>query len=353
MISPFDHPLLAGLLGDAEMAALLGIEAELAAMLRFEAALAEAEAELGLVPAESGSAIAGTLAGFRSDIEALGGGTARDGVVVPELVRQIRQAVGEPHSNHVHFGATSQDVVDTAMVLRAGACLDLLEARLAALASDFGDLAHRLGDRPLTGRTRMQAAIPIRAGDRIESWRAPILRHLERLQAVRSSLAVVQFGGAAGTLDGFGDKGPALRSALAARLGLADAPQWQSQRDRFADLAGWLSLVTGTLGKFGQDVALMAQAGEVELAGGGSSSAMAHKRNPVAAEMLVTLARYNAVQLSGMHHALVHEQERSGAAWTLEWMILPQMLMSAGASTRLAITLIGRIEAMGSQSPAP
>ncbi|TIT48326.1 MAG: 3-carboxy-cis,cis-muconate cycloisomerase, partial [Mesorhizobium sp.] len=129
---------------------------------------------------------------------------------------------------------------------------------------------------------------------------------------------------------------------------LDDAPQWHSQRDRIAELANWLSLVTGGLGKFGQDIALMAQAGdELQLAGGGSSSAMAHKRNPIDAEMLVTLARYNAAQLSGMHHALVHEQERSGAAWTLEWLILPQMLMAAGASTCVADRLLSNITAIG------
>ena len=158
------------------------------------------------------------------------------------------------------------------------------------------------------------------------------MRHLERLDALRRSLLVVQFGGAAGTLEKLGDKGPAVRAALADRLGLADAPQWHSQRDRIAELAGWLSLVTGSLGKFGQDVALMAQAGdEIELAGGGGSSAMPHKQNPVDAEVLVTLARFNAAQLSGMHQALVHEQERSGAAWTLEWLILPQMVMATAA----------------------
>ena len=115
-----------------------------------------------------------------------------------------------------------------------------------------------------------------------------------------------------------------------------------------ADFAGWLSLVTGSLGKFGQDVALMAQAGdEIELSGGGGSSAMPHKQNPVEAEVLVTLARFNAAQLSGMHQALVHEQERSGAAWTLEWLILPQMVVATAAALRLAGELAGQIESLG------
>ena len=159
---------------------------------------------------------------------------------------------------------------------------------------------------------------------------------------------MVQFGGAAGTLEKLGDKGPAVRAALAAKLGLGDAPQWHSQRDALAEFAGWLSLVTGSLGKFGQDIALMAQAGtEIELSGGGGSSAMPHKQNPVKAEVLVALARFNATQLSGMHQALVHEQERSGAAWTLEWLLLPQMAVATAAALRLAAELAGQIESLG------
>ncbi|MDX8489945.1 lyase family protein, partial [Mesorhizobium humile] len=138
------------------------------------------------------------------------------------------------------------------------------------------------------------------------------------------------------------------RAALAAKLGLGDAPQWHSQRDALADFAGWLSLVTGSLGKFGQDVALMAQAGtDIELSGGGGSSAMPHKQNPVKAEALVALARFNASQLSGIYQTLVHEQERSGAAWTLEWLLLPQMVVATAAALRLAAELAGQIESLG------
>lgn len=347
MISAFEHPFLSGLLGDQEIAALLGIKAEMAAMLRFETALVEAQAALGLIPVEAAKSIAGILATFQPDITALKNGTARDGVVVPDLVRQIRQAVGEP-SSYVHFGATSQDVVDTALVLRVLPCLDLFDKRLAALAEALANLSRRFGDRQLLAFTRMQPAMPIRVADRIESWRAPLQRSIERLKPLRRSIGVIQFGGAVGTLETFGDKGPALRAALAARLNLADVPQWQSQRDRKAELADWQSLVTGSLGKFGQDVALMMQTGgAIELAGGGTSSAIAQKQNPIDAEALVTLARFNATQLSGVHHALIHEQERSGAAWTLEWLILPQMLLAVGGSTAIASRLIKRIRSIG------
>ena len=347
-VSPFDHPYLSGLLGDTETAGRFSAQAEIAAMLAFERALAEAEAGEGVIGAEAARAIVTALGSFEPDMAALAAGVARDGVVAPELVRQLRAAVGAPHGASVHFGATSQDVIDTALVLRLKPVLDRLDALLAQLASVFGELEGRCGANALMGRTRMQAAIEITTADRIRAWRAPLQRHRARLAVLRPELLVVQFGGAAGTLEKLGDKAEAVRKRLADRLGLGDAPQWHSQRDRLADFAGLLSLITGSLGKFGQDVALMAQDGsEIALSGGGGSSAMPHKQNPVAAEVLVTLARFNATQVSGMHHALVHEQERSGSAWTLEWLLLPQMAVAAVASLVQANALARQIESMG------
>lgn len=268
--------------------------------------------------------------------------------MVPELVRQIRMAVGEPHGQKVHFGATSQDVIDTGLMLRLKSVVEHLGLLLTETIIRLTSLDERFGGSALAGVTRMQPAIPIKVADRVRAWRAPLQRHQERLPEQSGRLLVVQFGGAAGTLEKLGDKGPAVRAALAAVLGLADAPQWQSQRDTLADFSGWLSLVTGSLGKFGQDIALMALGGtEIELSGGGGSSAMPHKQNPVKAEALVALARFNATQLSGMHQALVHEQERSGAAWTLEWLLLPQMAVATAASLRLAAELAGQIESLG------
>jgi 3-carboxy-cis,cis-muconate cycloisomerase len=161
---------------------------------------------------------------------------------------------------------------------------------------------------------------------------------------------VLQLGGPVGTRAELAPHGAEIAAAMAAELGLGNpARAWHTTRDTLAEYAGLLSLVTGTLGKMGQDVCLMAQQGidEITVTGGGTSSAMPHKHNPVLAELLVTLARYNAGQLAGMHHALVHEQERSGAAWALEWMILPPMteaaLRALGAADALCalVTRIG------------
>ena len=347
-VSPFDHPLLSSLLGDEETARHFSVEAEIAAMLAFERALAEAEAENGVIGRDAAAAIVAALSSFRPDTGLLRAGVAKDGVMVPELVRQIRMAVGKAHGASVHFGATSQNAIDTALVLRLKSVVEHLGLLLTENIVRLSALDERFGGRALTGMTRMQPAIPIRVSDRVRAWLAPLQRHQKRLSDQSGRLLVVQFGGAAGTLEKLGDKGQAVRAVLATRLGLGDAPQWHSQRDAVVDFAGWLSLLTGSLGKFGQDIALLAQGGtDIELSGGGGSSAMPHKQNPVKAEALVALARFNATQLSGMHQALLHEQERSGAAWTLEWLILPQMVVATAGALRLAAELAGRIESLG------
>lgn len=344
--SPLDHPFLSGLLGDAEIAGYLTAQADIRAMLTFEVALARAQAVSDIIPAAAAERIAGVCAVFTPDIARLKSATATDGVVVPGLVNQLRKAVGGDAASHVHFGATSQDVIDTSLMLRLKSVVFLFSGRLAALVAALNALDSQFGANRLMGFTRMQAAIPITVADRVRSWRDPLAKCTERLTAHRFP---VQFGGAAGTLEKLGSKANVVRSTLALDLGLTDEPQWQSQRAPIADLAHLLSLITGSLGKIGQDIALLALAGgeEIELAGGGTSSAMAHKQNPVAAEALVSLARFNAVQLSGIHQSLVHEQERSGAAWTLEWLILPQMLMATGAALRLAKELTSNIRRLG------
>lgn len=345
-VAPFDHSLLAGLLGDDEVAAFFSADTEVASILAFEASLARAEAEEGVIPAEAGEAIVKALGVFRPDMAALREGTARDGVSVPALVRQIRAAVAAEYATHVHFGATSQDAVDTGLALRLARLLRLLDERLNQVIAKLDDLDAREGAVRVMAHTRMQAATPVEAGRKIRSWRDPLGRHRERLAAVKEKIAILHFGGAAGTLEKLGDKGQAVAARMAERLGLQTVSAARhSERDAQAELASWLSLVTGSLGKMGQDVALMAQSevGELKLANAGGSSAMPHKQNPIAAEALVTLARFNATLLSGMHQALVHENERSGAAWTLEWMLLPQMLVATGAALRMAQELASGI----------
>jgi len=337
--------VLGALVGDRAIEALFSDEADLAAMLRVESALAAAEAEAGLISADAATRIAEACASFSADPEKLAAGMARDGVVIPELVRQLRAAVGNLHGPAVHWGATSQDIIDTSLVLRLKQVIAIFEERLDALIADLSALKARDGGRTLMAHTRMQAALPFTAADKVASWTGPLLRHIARLAQIKPRLLVIQLGGPVGARAELGERAEAIAAAMAARLGLGDAPSWHTQRDAIAEFGSWLSLVSGGLGKIGQDVALLAQneISAVKLAGGGASSAMAHKQNPVGAEALVALARFNAGLLGALHTTLVHENERSGAAWTLEWMTLPRMAVTTGAGLRLAKALIASL----------
>jgi 3-carboxy-cis,cis-muconate cycloisomerase len=349
-VSPLDHPLLSGLLGDDEVTPYFLADAEIQQMLRFEQELALAEGAEGVITSEAAGEIAEQIRGFVPNYELIRRVTAKDGVVCVELVRQLREFLGPPLDQQVHFAATSQDLVDTSLLLRLKPILSIFERRLAGVADRLAELADRFGGNEVMGRTRMQDALPISVGDKLATWGPPLDRHRTRLAELSPRLLLLQFGGAAGTLDKLGDKGPAVASRLAAALGLGvPARSWHTQRDGIVELADWLSLVSGSLGKIGADIGLMAQNrfGDIEIEGGGGSSAMPHKSNPIAAEVLVALAHFNATLVGGMNAALVHEQERSGAAWTLEWLILPQMVTATGASLRTAETLLGQILRIG------
>jgi 3-carboxy-cis,cis-muconate cycloisomerase len=337
--SLLDHPHFQALFGREELAALFSADAEIAAMLRVEAALAEAEAEAGVIPDAAADAIHRLTETFQADADVLAEGVARDGLVVPVLIEALRKQLGLSHRPYLHFGATSQDVIDTGLVLRLKAALVLLRADIEMVVGRLDELDAASGGQPLMARTRMQRALEFRVADRIGIWKAPLVQHLDALAGLLTHALAVQLGGPVGTLDKLGDKGPHVRRLLADRLGLADPGQsWHADRTRIVDIGTWLSKISGTLGKIGQDVVLMAQneIGEAALEGGGLSSAMPHKKNPIRAELLVTLARYNAVEQGALHQALVHEGERSGSAWTLEWLALPQMVATTGAALLLA-----------------
>lgn len=349
-LSPFEHTFLSGLFGDPELAGWLSEDADIKSMLAFESALALAQAELGMIPAEAGSAIAALCDDFTPDIAQLRDGVGKDGVLIPNFVKQLRVQLSEDVAPHLHFGATSQDVIDSSLVIRLAKIADVLEARLERLAATLDGLGARFGNNRLMGRTRMQDALEITVADRVKDWTLPIARDLERLGQMRPRLLTLQLGGAVGTLEKYGDKGEALVSLVAKRLGLtAPTKAWHSQRDTIVEFASWTALVAGTMGKIGQDIALLAQnaRGEVKLAGGGGSSAMPHKSNPVAAEVLVALARYVAGASGTIGQSMVHEQERSGAAWTLEWLVLPEMTVATGSALLLCQRLLDSVESLG------
>jgi 3-carboxy-cis,cis-muconate cycloisomerase len=303
--------------------------AEISALLRFEVALARSQAALGLISDTAATAIAELCATFTPDLTALNGGIARDGMVVPELVSQLRAELPGDHRDALHFRSTSQDAIDTCLVLQLRGVIDILELRLGESLASLDNLNKRFADVAQMGRTRMQRALPLKAGDRIAAWKAPLQRDLGRLGALKTSLLVLQMGGPIGT-----DPSPwAIRLGELLELRVPQR-SWHTARGELASFASWLSLVSGSTGKIAADIAMMAQneIGEVTIAGGGRSSAMHHKSNPVEAEVLVAIGRYNAALLGGFHQSLIHEQERSGSAWALEWMMLPEMASITGAS---------------------
>ena len=346
-VSALQHPFLGRLLGDAEVADAFSVESDINAMLAFEAALAEAEGAEGVISTEASEAIQAKLGQFRPDIARLALGTQQDGVVIPDFVAQLRDFIGEPYAKDVHKGATSQDVIDTSLFLRLSQVAAILDDRLAKVIGQIEALSARIGGRQLMGHTRMQRARPISVAHKLAGWRDPLIRHRQRLALMLPDAFALQFGGAVGNRAELGDKAEAVAERMADNLGLARAPRARHvERDGVVEFTDWLSLVSGSLGKIGNDVALMAQneIAELRLATGGKSSAMPDKSNPVPAEILVTLARYNATLVGGMHQALVHENERSGAAWTLEWLILPQMAVTTAAALRTTAELLTGID---------
>lgn len=351
MIGPFDHPWLGAVFGDADALKIWSPERQIEHILAFEAEYTRALGATGAVSATTAESIAHAIKTFQPELDELSTGAKRDGLIVPALVKQLKAISGD-HADCIHNGATSQDVIDTALALTLKEFNTLLDARLVALSSAFKDLSTKFGTHKIMGRTRMQAALPITVGHRVRTWSRPIEKHRIRLENLRPSVEVLQLGGPVGDGATMAPHTAEISAIVAQALDLRPPEfAWHSTRDTVADYANILSLITGSLGKFGQDICLMAQQGidEVALRGGGGSSAMPHKQNPILAELLVTLAQFNATQLSGMHAALVHEQERSGSAWALEWMILPQMAqatarsLSASKEICHAITMLGSV----------
>lgn len=341
--------LFGTLFADPEIAAEFAPSAFVGRIIAFERAWTEGLAAAGSIkPAVADAVLAHLARPEVADIAGLGHAAERDGMCLPELVSRLRGDLPDFAREGLHAGATSQDAIDTAMVLTLRAVLARFETRLIALDAALDALEARLGDAPLMGRTRMQAALPIGARARILAWAQPLRGHRAALDGVRARLLRLQLGGAVGLRNRPSEAlaETAARHAATA-LGLELGPVWHSDRSAMVAAGGWMQLLAGSLGKIGQDIALMAQMGEIVLSGGGTSSAMAHKRNPVTAEILVALARQVSHAQGLMGQAMIHEQERSGAAWALEWIALPDMAEATGTALRHAASLIGATERIG------
>ena len=339
------------LLEDPEVSGLFALEAELETMLAVERALAQAQHAVGEIGDDALRAVEAACEDARFDLTALASGLRRDGVIVPEFVRQIRSVIGAPHASAFHRGATSQDVIDSALMIRLKRAVAILERRLAALVGQLREFSERHGGAPVMARTRFQDALPFTLSDRVETWVDPI----HGLVRSAPDFFPIQLGGPIGLRPAaFGPHHEAVAEAMARDLGLSWAGRaWHTDRRAVAQIAHWCAGVSTALGKFGQDVALMAQnaVSELKVEGGGSSS-MPHKNNPVRAELLVALARYTAGNSMILQGGGPHENERSGASWTLEWLVLPQVLIGCGTATITASNLLaGMVPAGTDEGP--
>lgn len=349
-VSLFDHPVMSALFSCEEISDLFSFQAELDAMLLFESKLAQVEAELGVISDSDASEIMKACAKFEPDHEKMRKAVAADGLVVPELIRQLKASLSVDVQKSLHHGATSQDVIDSGLVLRLGKAIELMSARLNRILNQLRALDKDVAGRTLNARTRMQVAYPMAVSDRIQTWLSPLQSASSRLSQVKKDLLLVQFGGAIGNLRGLEEKGPLIRARLAEELGLSNPGRsWHVDRFGLRNFANWMSDVSIALGKIGTDISLMAvnEVEEVKMAGGGTSSAMPHKQNPVKAELLITLARNAALHAGGMQHAGVHEFERSGANWSLEWLLLPEIVMNCFSSLSLTEALLSDVEELG------
>ncbi|WGR74151.1 MULTISPECIES: 3-carboxy-cis,cis-muconate cycloisomerase [unclassified Bradyrhizobium] len=334
-------PLLAPMLSSAAMRAVCDDRSTLQNMLDFEAALARAEAAIGVIPAAAVASIEAACKAGSFDLAALAEGATRSGNLAIPLVKALTANVAKTDSEaarYVHWGATSQDVIDTATMLTLRAGSDALDADLSRAIKGFAALARSHRNTAMVARTWLQHALPMPFGLKAAEYAASLARARCRLRRLRREGLALQFGGAAGTLAALGDKGLAVAERLAQELNLAlpEAP-WHTHRDRIAEAASSLAILAGSCGKIARDVSLMMQTDVAEAfepagEGRGGSSTMPHKRNPVAAASALGAATMAPQLAATILAAQVQDHERSAGPWHAEWPTLPQlMLVTSGA----------------------
>ena len=337
-INPADSPIFGTLYGEDRMRAIWDERAYLQRMLDVEAALASVQARLGLIPEAAASAIvaAARVENLRAD--ELAASVRNVGYPVVGLVNGLSRAAGEEAGRWTHWGATTQDIMDTATVLQVRAGLDLIQSELAAIAEALATQADRHRHTVMPGRTHLQHALPTTFGLKCAIWLMPLLDHLERLAQLRPRVEQAEFGGAAGTLASLGDQGLAVMEGLASDLGLAaPAAPWHVARDAPAETVSFLGLLCGSLAKMATDIILLAQTeiGEVSepyIAGRGGSSTMPQKRNPIASEYIIAAQRGVQALVPLMQGAMADDHERGTGPWQAELLVLPQaFVLTAGA----------------------
>lgn len=327
--------------------------ATLQRMLDVEAALARASAAHKVIPPAAVAPITAACRADQLDAEALARDAALGGNLAIPLVKQLSarvKAADAEASKYVHWGATSQDIIDTATVLQLRDTFELLEHHLHTTCAALAALARTHRATPMVGRTWLQQALPITLGLKFAQWLDALLRHRERLDELRARVLTLQFGGAAGTLASLRDAAPAVAQALGKDLNLSvPAVPWHTQRDRMAETAGWLGMLIGTLGKMARDISLQMQTelgelAEPAVAGKGGSSTMPHKRNPVGCAAVLSAATRAPGLVATVLSGMVQEHERALGGWQAEWDALPDLARLAGGALANIEQIVGGLD---------
>jgi 3-carboxy-cis,cis-muconate cycloisomerase len=346
-------PLLAPMLSSGPMRAVCDDAATLQNMLDFEAALARAEAATGVIPKGAAEGIASACKAAEFDLAALAEAATRSGNLAIPLVKALTARVAKSDAEaarYVHWGATSQDVIDTAAMLTLRGAIDVLMLDLNRAVAGFAKLARQHRDTPTVARTWLQHALPMPFGLKLAEYAAALARSRRRVRRLREESLALQFGGAAGTLAALGDKGLQVAEKLAEelKLPLPEAP-WHTHRDRIAEAASVLAILTGSCGKIARDVSLMmqtdvAEAFEPSGEGRGGSSTMPHKRNPVAAPIALAAATMAPNLAATIFAAQVQDYERSAGPWHAEWPTLPTLLLVTSGALAAIVDIAEGLE---------
>jgi 3-carboxy-cis,cis-muconate cycloisomerase len=346
-------PLLAPMLSSAAMRVICDDGSTLQNMLDFEAALARAEAATGVIPKSAAGPIGKACKADTFDLADLAEATTRSGNLAIPLVKALTANVAKADAEaarYVHWGATSQDVIDTATMLTLRAGIDALLADIDRAIAGFTKLARTHRNTAVVARTWLQHALPMPFGLKLAEYAAALHRSKLRLKRLRSETLALQFGGAAGTLAALDDKGMAVAEALAheLKLTLPEAP-WHTHRDRIAEAASVLAILSGSCGKIARDVSLMMQtdvgeAFEPAGAGRGGSSTMPHKRNPVAAASALGAATMAPNLAATIFAAQVQDHERSAGPWHAEWPTLPALLLVTSGALAATVDMAEGLE---------
>lgn len=321
-------------------------------MLAFESALAQAQGVLGVIPAPASRRIEIVCEQPDWPIDIIKTQTLLAGNPAIPLVAMLKQRVGQHDPEavaYVHFGATSQDVIDTVLMMQLKEAFESLRIDLKALNEQLSALAKVHQHTPMMGRTLLQHALPITFGDKLTGWHSGLLRAADRLNHVEQTCLTIQLGGPVGTLTQLGERGPAIRRQVANALGLVDAPAWHTQRDGLAELCTTLGILNGSLGKLATDIILLMQTevGEVRegaAEGKGGSSSMPHKRNPVAATFMVAIAHRTPALVASMLGAMLQAHERAAGSWHSEWATVRELTRLTAANLHHANDLIANLE---------